>query len=186
MENRRVIVFFKKKARKILTDFTATANYPLPLWLTQERRDKYWDIVNNTLKRKPAECEEVLGVLRYYVENYCANNDLDTPKLRRLTKVIKKYIKLYNTSITSARYSRYKGHYPYHKSTDVLKELLERGFVHRDDFPPVRPCLPTGCYQVASTRFGLVYPKNFLFHQDAIKFCTKLGITNYTGCPIPK
>lgn len=74
------------------------------------------------------------------------------------------------------------GGWPKMKPTEAIKELIDRGFVYcteaEIDFEKK--------YCVISHIGGLVWPKDFESHQDAIQCMEDFGIPSYTGTKLPK
>lgn len=68
------------------------------------------------------------------------------------------------------------------KSTQVIMELICRGFVHKSDAIDYRGKK----YLIECTIAPLVWPEGFDKREDAKKMNKMLGIPGYTKCPIPQ
>lgn len=75
------------------------------------------------------------------------------------------------------------GYWPMLSTTNTIKELLQRGWVHRNDMPDDFD--PKGIV-LFSHDGGLIWPKTYEQHMEAMKQLEKVGIPGRTGTRLPK
>lgn len=136
-------------------------------------------------------------LLHYYPQNYgyvaeiniiyqVIINEMWTDKLRgligpkELQYIHKKYWERFHKYYVFPR-TRKKVPLPHMNKTQALKELLLRGWVHKDEAIDYRGKK----YIIECTIAPLVWPQGFDQHGEAIKKGYELGIPGYTKCPIP-
>jgi hypothetical protein len=92
-----------------------------------------------------------------------------------------KYRQRFITYMTK-RANRNGGRFPHENKTRAVKEFLNRGFKHVDDYVMDLQ----NCYYVKCNIAPLIWPDEFDNHQDAMEVQAKMGIPGYTGTIIPK
>lgn len=74
------------------------------------------------------------------------------------------------------------GNFPTLSKTSTIRELLSRGFVHREDAKNIKP----NRIYIYSHCGELVWDKSFKLHQNALAVMNKVGIPGRTGTKLPK
>lgn len=127
---------------------------------------------------------------------YIANPDLSPEYLRQLGVVAKAsglkahfrtIIKLHSKywdrfHKVYGEKARKNGGWPKMNATEAIKELITRGFMYCTDVEVDFE----NKYCVKSNIGGLLWPKDFELHQDAIQCMQDFGIPSYTGTTLPK
>lgn len=122
---------------------------------------------------------ELLLLYNIIIQFYPNLDDVGESKLYHFLKFLhKRYWPKFHEKYTQR--AKDNGGWPKMGCTRALKELLARGFIYRTEAK-----LDNKKYHVIINIGGLVWPKDFDSHQDAIDIMQRFGIPGITGTSLP-